>query len=271
MPDITKGHTFADGEEVTHTKLNNIVDNAALNDGVVGASELASSAVTSVKIADDAVTAAKLADTTVAAAAYTTADITVDGQGRITAASTGVPADGSITEAMLVSGLGVVPAGAIIQFGAAAAPTGWLLCDGTATLNTYTYRVLHAVISNTYGGTAYSEGVTDQSGESTVFSVPDFKGRVAAGVDSSAGRITSDNTLGASSGAETHLLTGAESGTSEHTHALPNVWKYPGGSSLAGSGSSGSSSITSASDEADASSAHNNLQPYLVVQYIIKT
>jgi len=67
--------------------------------GTLGSAEIADSAITTAKIADDAVTADKLADTAVTAGSYTFSSITVDAQGRLTAASSGtVPAADKITE-----------------------------------------------------------------------------------------------------------------------------------------------------------------------------
>lgn len=64
-----------------------------------------------------------------------------------------------------------VPAGAIMSFAGAAAPSGYLICDGAAILRS-TYSVLFTAIGTTWG-------VGD---DSTTFNLPDLRGRVVAGV-----------------------------------------------------------------------------------------
>ena len=73
-----------------------------------------------------------------------------------------------------------IPTGAIVMVGGSAYTTNQLNnieangicpCDGRA-LNTYTYRNLHSIVSNIYGGTAYSAGVTNISTATTTFNVP---------------------------------------------------------------------------------------------------
>lgn len=160
-----------------------------------------------------------------------------------------------------------VPTGVISAYGGSSAPTGYLLCDGTAVSRT-TYSALFAVIGTTYGA-----GDT-----TTTFNLPNLKGRVAVGRDNTQ---TEFDTLGETGGAKTHALT--ESEMPRHNHG-PNpamiVGTQGGGgtNNYAPTGSNpqynlttfytgGSGSSQSPSDGV----AHNNLQPYLVINYIIKS
>ena len=75
----------------------------------------------------------------------------------------------------------VAPVGAIVMFGAATAPSGWLACDNTAVSRT-TYAALFAVIGTTYGT---GDG-------STTFNLPDFRGIFPRGSGTSA-KLTNAN------------------------------------------------------------------------------
>lgn len=97
-----------------------------------------------------------------------------------------------------------LPAGAIVEFGAAAVPPGWLACDGAAVSRTV-YARLFAAVGTTWGA----------GNGSTTFNVPDFRGRVPVGVGTGSGLTA--RTLAASGGAETVQLTEAQMPSHTHT------------------------------------------------------
>ena len=121
-----------------------------------------------------------------------------------------------------------MPTGTIITFAGTSAPSGYLTCNG-GNLNTYTYRDLHAVISNTYGGTAYNAGVTDDPSATTTFKVPDIRGRVVAGYGGSL--LSSSDTLASTGGVKSVTLTSSQSGMPAHDVdvAIPKGGSYDGG------------------------------------------
>ena len=163
--------------------------------------------------------------------------------------------------------VGGLPAGSIMAWGTNTPPANWLLADGSA-VSRSVYSSLFAVI-----GTQYGTG----DGSST-FNLPDLRGRVPVGKNAA-----TFGTLGATGGAENVTLTAAQSGIPAHSHPLTanSVASQGGGGFYWGMGADDYSrglsvlgqpgGITVLNNTAqDASAPHSVLQPYQVVNYIIK-
>ena len=169
--------------------------------------------------------------------------------------------------------LQTVPTGTVSAFAGSAAPTGYALCDGSA-VNRTTQAALFSVIGTTYG---IGDG-------STTFKLPDLRGRVVAGLGESLLGATPD-TLGEDNGlianTKEHTLTTAQMPSHQHktdgTDSGDNHAVRRGSDAIIDATSSsvnnndayykpGSSTGTAGSGQ-----AHNNVQPTIILNYIIKT
>ena len=161
---------------------------------------------------------------------------------------------------------GVTPVGSLLPYGGQSSdvPMGYLLCDGSS-YPVASFPDLYSVIKNSYGG------------DSTNFNVPDLRARVPMGsgstqynrtkIDGTSEQISSATyTLGQRGGEETHILSVAE--MPSHSHANNAITQNGSWWNLAGGGNSllGPANIQGTGG----SQPHNNIQPYIVVNYIIK-
>jgi len=267
--------------------------------GQVGSAGIADSAITSAKIEDGAIVNAdinasaaialsKLATgalpTAITVASANLVDLTVD---------TADLKDSAVTLAKLATAVAnaLVPVGTIAMYGAASAPTGWLLCNGAAIDAGYT--VLKGLVGN---------------------NTPDLKGRFALGDNASLDLLSTGGsftigttnlpahshaagTLGTAAaatgvsitddGAEQHthsIATDLLTSTTSHGHGQNN--QIMGGTSATPEGTGSysvgfdgdhthnitdpthSHTVTGATAETGGAQAY--YQPYLVVNYIIK-
>lgn len=143
---------------------------------------------------------------------------------------------------------------------------GWLECDGSLV-----DRVEFADLFNAIG-TIWGAG-----DGSTTFKIPDFRGRALIGAGTGAG-LTARSLGQQTIGAETHTLTGAQSGIAEHNHGLTPSgirWSATNGfidNAGEGAGLTGAVPVTVDDvPDTDALSPHNNMQPSAVVRILIKT
>ena len=159
-------------------------------------------------------------------------------------------------ELVLKPGGDTLPIGGIIAFASDTIPNGWLLCDGRAVSRTEYSELFKAI------GTKHGSG-----NGSTTFNLPNPKGRTLVGKDST---DTDFNELGKTSGEKTHTLTVDE--MPSHTHELI-VDKQQGGVNAALQptwGTAYSSTDSGSISNTGGDQPHNNLQPYLVTNFIIK-
>lgn len=153
----------------------------------------------------------------------------------------------------------LLPTGAVTAFAGAAAPAGYLLCDGSEASRDG-YSALFAVLGSTYGS----------GNGSTTFNVPDLRGRSPVGDDGTAGRMLS-GARGEVGGEEFHTLTGGE--MPNHAHAIQGTtgaggaWGATDAIYAPHNGILNGQSVLSSFSGSDAT--HNNMPPYQVLNYII--
>jgi len=192
-----------------------------------------------------------------------------------------------------------LPTGALMPYAGATAPTGYLLCDGSS-VSSSTYLALHAVLSNTYGGSAYT------GAGALSFNLPDLRGRLpmgagtgsgqnASGTGAPSGTAQTARTRGQWGGEETNLLSttempshnhgGATQGGGSHSHtpagSIGNVGLGTNNLAVSGGSQWGFSSTatitntvanhTHTIDALGGGGRHNNVPPFVVLNYIIKT
>lgn len=153
----------------------------------------------------------------------------------------------------------LLPSGSVIEYAGDTAPNGWLICDGSA-ISREIYANLFEVIGSTFGG---GDGTT-------TFNIPNLKGKIPVGLNSDDSDF---NILGKAGGEKTHILTSNEMPSHNHRQTVTasrsgsgNTYVSWNANNLTGSKDTGARNTLNTGG----GQAHNNLQPYIVLNYIIK-
>ncbi len=160
--------------------------------------------------------------------------------------------------------LSTIPTGGMMPWPSHDLPEGWLWCDGSVASRT-DQEALFKVIGTQYGA---GDG-------STTFTLPDLRGRTVVGRDDMGGNAASVITgpwgrqLGGVFGEEEHVLSVAE--MPAHTHGVPRQIASSTGDSMSHADWYPSEyKWGQPSSPAGGDRPHNNIQPSIVFNWIIK-
>ncbi|MFZ2587894.1 MAG: phage tail protein [Alphaproteobacteria bacterium] len=236
-------------------------DGSALSWDGVDASDLADGSVTKAKLENG--TANRL--------------MGYDGSGLVGEVSVGSGL--SLVSGVLAAAVVGVPSGVVVPFAGAVAPSGWMMCDGSA-VSRATYADLFTAVGTVFG-----------SGDgSTTFNLPDLRGRSVFGVDAMGGSAASRVTSGVSGIAGGTLgAVGGNEAMQGHTHTVTDPGHTHGENASSGGGGSGTgiqglgsgsgalasnvstvSATTGITVASYGSGGSQNMPPAMMLNYIVK-
>lgn len=190
----------------------------------------------------------------------------------------------NVTEDYYLNTYLLIPVGTIFPYAGISEPNGYLLCNGSA-VGRMNYTRLFNVISTLYGT---GDGTT-------TFNLPDLRGRVPIG-SGNGGGLTSRN-MGVIGGSETHTLsvsempshnhTGTTNNGGDHNHTIDNqiqknFTNTPGSLDDESdeincvdliqrtTNNAGVHNHTFTTDNSGGGNSHNIMQPFIVINYIIR-
>jgi len=192
-----------------------------------------------------------------------------------------------ITKRNFLKTIPLVPAGSMMAYGGVEAPTGWLVCDGTEVRKSDFNELWLAISHNFKDASLVSDNGVNY------FTLPDFRGRFALGLDNmggpSANRVTNiaADAIGGNAGSEANAI--ATDNLPEHEHDLEGAsgTQFYGIRVGAGApvddnaitlpiepglgGTQGIASSGGVKTEATLGTAFDVMNPFLAVNYIIYT
>lgn len=154
----------------------------------------------------------------------------------------------------------LVPVGTVLATARSTAPSGWVLCQGQSLPRVGTYAALFEAIGTNYG-----------SVDGASFNVPNLKGKVPVGIDPADSDFNAPNKTG---GAKTVTLDINNIPAHKHqeTYNASSV-AAGGGTAVGGLTSTGGTTEVPAEQytkNAGGGQAHENMPPYVTVNYMIK-